>query len=82
MMVIMAKMIITIMAVVMIVTALPRSLGLPWWPRNLETQYEETTLGGRLPAVTPLLDDRLDHDDDDVDDDDEDGGVKTFSGGQ
>ena len=49
----------------------------------METQYEETTLGGRLPAVTPLLDDRLDHDDDGVDDDDDDdGGVKTFSGGQ
>ena len=40
----------------------------------METQYEETTLGGRLPAVTPLLDDRLDHDDhgDDDDDDDDD----------
>ena len=41
----------------------------------METQYEETTLGGRLPAVTPLLDDRLDHDDDDhaddLDDDDD-----------
>ena len=40
----------------------------------METQYEETTLGGRLPAVTPLLDDRLDHHDDDhADDDDDDG---------
>ena len=46
----------------------------------METQYEETTLGGRLPAVTPLLDDRLDHDDDGVDDDDDGEGKDIFWG--
>ena len=27
----------------------------------METQYEESMLGGRLPAVTPLLDDHHHH---------------------